>query len=295
MGIVREIQAEYKEGLSSLYEEAELDQIILRAFEHSCAFSRADLILRSAEKISAPEATEMKRILSELVEGIPIQYILGYTWFFDRKMTVSPAVLIPRPETEELLRWIINDYSPSGYQDIHLMDVCTGSGCIAASLAVQFPAWKIHGLDISQAALDIASINVKDSENGVELLLADFLHWRKEPLLQHFIGEGDNRSLDIIVSNPPYVTPAERLFMHSRVLEHEPEIALFVPSEDPLIFYREIAAFAAASLKPGGKVYVEINRAFGKEMIDLFAKYHFTDIRLKKDMYNKDRMISASL
>ncbi len=296
MSTVREVVKRFKEKLSVLYEPDEADQIILYAFEHCFAFTRAELILRETETVRGHEAGELEDILSGLIDGKPIQYILGYSWFMDKKFKVSPDVLIPRQETEELLRWIIQDNSTHKSNNLNVLDICTGSGCIAICLGLNFPDWSIDALDISNAALRIAAENKETFQTNVHLIQSDFLNWELDKNLLHFLKSPieANIGLDIIVSNPPYVKESERVIMHPRVLKHEPSLALFVPDEDPLIFYKKIAEFAKVTLNPGGKIYLEINRAHAREIVKLFDPTDFTDILIRKDIQDNDRMISVT-
>jgi release factor glutamine methyltransferase len=263
----------------------------------------------------APELTEenvreAEEIIIRLIQKEPIQYILGTAHFFGYDFKVGPEVLIPRRETEELVDWILNDF-PWGQQ--RGVDLCTGSGCIAHTLKLERSNWNLLGVDLSWKALEIAR------ENG-ELLGSKIFFEEKDVLRSADLVEricsipikfynsitGDplghrkgfksdelNR-VDFIVSNPPYVRELEKEDMQVQVLDHEPEMALFVPDHDALIFYERIIEIAEESLRPGGKLYLEINEAFGKDVVDLMEAAGFEDVELRKDMQGKDRMVRGS-
>jgi release factor glutamine methyltransferase len=287
---------DFKRELMSLYEQEELDQIILYSFEHCCSFTRADLILHSDKELSIEEKSQLRAVLHGLCSGRPVQYVLGYSWFMDHKLKVSPAVLIPRPETEELVRWIIQDHEAKASVNLKVLDICTGSGCIALSLAYRFPEWKLQATDISPEALKIALENNRIMNTDVGFLEADFLNWEvnDDHLTPDIGSQIKNKSLDLIVSNPPYVLEGERAEMNSRVYDNEPSLALFVPNDDPLIFYRKIAEFASSKLRQGGKIYLEINRAYAKDIVRLLKDCSFTGILVKKDILDNERMVSAT-
>lgn len=297
MTTVNEIFIAYQECLSHLYEPAELEQITLRAFEHCCSFSRADLVLRKDEQLSPHSITQLNQILHQLKGTKPIQYVLGYSWFMDHKFIVSPDVLIPRPETEELVNWVLNDLKEFSKIKLNVLDLCTGSGCIPISLSLNNPDWLIAACDISEKALDIAVKNNEVLQSNVNFFQCDILKWKTGQSMSDFLKElfGSTNNLDLITSNPPYVLMKEKSAINERVLNHEPSIALFVPDEDPLIFYSEIAALASDSLRSGGRVVVEINRDQAEGVIDLFKKQNFSDIILKTDINDNPRMISATL
>jgi release factor glutamine methyltransferase len=222
--------------------------------------------------------------LSRLKLQEPIQYIIGQTQFMDLAINVRPGVLIPRPETEELVHWILNDCNEAK-KDLTILDLCTGSGCIAIALKKHLPNAWISALDIAGEALDIARENAE--LNNVQL---DFI--------QQDIFKMDAKrfkDLDIIVSNPPYVRQMEKEYMGNNVLVYEPEQALFVSNEDPLVFYREIAIFAKDVLTPGGYLYFEINQYLANAVEEMLQSHNFGKITLRKDLYGNDRMIKAKL
>ncbi len=260
----------------SIYEIRSLCHIICM---DTFGFTNIDIHLRKNEILDESFIKKFCDIIHHLKAGIPIQYILGETEFAGLRISVNASTLIPRPETQELVHWIAPTLSPGE----RLIDIGTGSGCIAIALARQCPGLWVTAIDLSEEALAVARQNA--TNNGVEatFLQRDILHY-------------ENYSwpvFDIVVSNPPYVRESEKADMESRVLDYEPHSALFVPDDDPLIFYRRIAAFGRQYLKPGGLLYFEINEALGSEMRDMLVKYGYQDIEIKQDIFGKERMIRS--
>ncbi|MBP5770800.1 MAG: peptide chain release factor N(5)-glutamine methyltransferase [Bacteroidaceae bacterium] len=256
--------------------------IVRLVMEERFGLSQTDLLLGKDNALSANDRTELEKIASRLLQGDPVQYVLGYEHFCGHRFRVTPDVLIPRPETEELVQWAV-DTLPS---EALFLDLCTGSGCIAISLALAFPEAHVVGVDISEAALDVARNNAEDlGTQNVEFLKHDILS--SQPL---HLGE----PCAVIVSNPPYVRHSEAAAMSRIVLDHEPTIALFVPDADPLCFYRAIARIAHQVLRPKGMVMVEINSALGDETKQLFAQHGFEDVQLRCDQFNRPRFIRAA-
>lgn len=222
----------------------------------------------------------VKSVLSRLSAGEPVRYVTGYTYFMNRRFEVTPDVLIPRPETEELVDTVIKQWRGRG--KVRAIDIATGSGVIAVSLAAELQA-EVTAIDISDKALGVAENNASASGCGsIDFRLMDILSCDELP------------PADIIVSNPPYVRESEKLCMSDGVLSHEPHIALFVPDNDPLLFYRKIASLAARSLAPGGMLYFEINEAFGREVTELCRDEGLCDVTVWKDMFGKERFVKAS-
>ena len=240
------------------------------------------LLLDDVSSLPEEGRKQLDGVLDRLSGGEPVQYILGETFFHGLRIRVAPGVLIPRPETEELVDWLIRDL-PDG--ELRLMDVGTGSGCIALALAASRTSAKVWGVDVSPDALRIAR------NNGVELSLP--VEWKKTDILDESQWADLPADLDCIVSNPPYILEKERVTMERNVLEHEPALALFVPDDDPLRFYRAIARFARKHLRNKGWLYFEINERCGKEMQTMLAEEGLGNICLQKDSYGKDRMIKA--
>jgi release factor glutamine methyltransferase len=225
---------------------------------------------------------EQRKIFEEgaekLVAGVPLQYVLGETWFMGHPFSVGPGVLIPRPETEELVDWIAQICHPSNFQDI-----CAGSGCIGISLQLRFPESFVELVEVSPAAAAYAQSNLSRLGAKGRVVLADIL--TEDPCAAF--------RPDLIVSNPPYVLDSDRAAMLPHVLDHEPGLALFVPDTDPLRFYHRIADLAMASLRPGGWLFFEIHELFGAEVCDALLYRGFVDVSLKKDMQGKDRMVKG--
>lgn len=268
-----------RQSLQSLYDTREINNITDCVLEHLLHTDRTHLLMERSSVLSESVHQQIEAIAMRLHSGEPLQYILGTTSFYGMDLHVSPAVLIPRPETEELVEWILseNDMHPS-----RVLDMGTGSGCIALALAQNRPLWSVEAIDISNEALDLARKNA--DENGIKV---DF---RQQDILQI---PSQQEIYDIIVSNPPYITPSEKKQMHCNVLDFEPHLALFVPGDDPLLFYRAITRFASTALKPGGQLYFEINRQFGQETLNMIKQESTLQPTLRKDISQNDRMIMA--
>ncbi|UJP66031.1 peptide chain release factor N(5)-glutamine methyltransferase [Mongoliitalea daihaiensis] len=274
---IRELYQRYTNQLSTIYSSHEAGELSLWLMEHFLGIRRIDLL---QNKKIGEIPLGMKQALEALMRQEPIQYILGKAPFYGREFRVSPAVLIPRNETEELVHLIIKENT---IPNPSILDIGTGSGCIPISLALEIPEARVAALDISEEALEVAKENAKDLRANIDFYQTDIL---KDAI------PVDN--LDIIVSNPPYVKYSEKELMQPNVLEHEPHLALFVYDEDPLIFYREIAIKAKISLKTGGKLYLEINEGLGKETANLLATIGYQQVQIHQDLNGKDRMISAT-
>lgn len=281
------IQLAYRQLLAQLfeiYDTREAANIADWVIEHATGQRKIDRIVYKDLPVSEQQQTALAKIAGELLQHRPVQYVLGEAWFMDMKLLVNENVLIPRPETEELVEWIIRDIKKSGNQKISLIDIGTGSGCIPVVIKKKFQEATVTAIDVSEDALQVAKQNSAKQKSVVNFLHLDFLHeneWNK-------LGE-----YDIIVSNPPYVKRSEAVEMRENVLKYEPHLALFVPDDDALVFYEAIAIFSRQHLKLKGCVYVEINEALGKQVTDVFEKNGFPDIMLEKDLQGKDRMIRA--
>ncbi len=270
-----------RDSLSQLYCEQEIESISKLIFEKVLGFSRLQVHLNQHQTISSANLTQITEIVNRLIQFEPIQYILGETEFYSLPLKVNPAVLIPRPETEELVDWIIHNSPPI---NPIILDIGTGSGCIPIALAKNLTGAIAEGWDISTDALTVAKKNAEINQAKVNFVWADVLNLNYPAQKQKY---------DIIVSNPPYVTTSEQLSMLKNVVDYEPHVALFVSDADPLIFYRKIAEIAINALKTGGKLYFEINEQFGNETVDLLSVKGFKNIILKKDINGKERMIKA--
>lgn len=260
------------------YEEDEKKSMLRILLEDIYQVSNNDLILNHELDIDFEEIDE---IIYRLNLNEPIQYIIGFTYFMDLKFEVNPAVLIPRPETEELIHLILNE--PKANHFTKIFDIGTGSGCIPIALAKNLANAQIDSVDVSKEALEVAKVNAKLNEVEVNFILQDILDESIEIDAQY----------DVIVSNPPYVKNNEKSEMRANVLEHEPHLALFVDDEDPLVFYRRIAQLAQTNLKENGLVALEINTYLGKETVELFTKFGFKDVSLHQDFFGKDRFVIA--
>ncbi len=262
----------------------EIQHIAFRVMEHELGLATTEILMEQEVEISADALTKLNAIAERLNNHEPIQYILGDEEFMGRPFLVSPAVLIPRPETEELVKLVpfpppVSDNEPP----LRILDIGTGSGCIAISLKSLMPQAEVYATDISEDALTVARKNADRLEPRVRLL--------KHDILNENIPVSD---LDFIVSNPPYVAQHEKKSMQQHVLDHEPHLALFVPDNDPLVFYRAIASRGKVVLKPGGKVIVEINAQLGESTVAVFKTEGYSDISLSKDMNGKDRFVTAT-
>lgn len=229
---------------------------------------------------STKEWKEVEDILARLKQREPLQYILQEAPFCSLSFHVEKGVLIPRPETEELVEWVVSDYQKAG--EVRILDIGTGSGCIPVALAERLPEAVVASCDVSAEALRVAAVNVKRYGDKVTLFQADILQ-----------DELPDCRVDVVVSNPPYITDSERKDMEENVLGWEPELALFVPDTDPLRFYRRIARKGLDWLTEGGALYFEINRAYGAETVRMLEAYGYRDIALRKDLSGNDRMIKA--
>lgn len=271
---LKKLFTEYSKALLGLYSKNEAESLTIWLFEAILGKKRID-ILKDEPMGSLPK--ELETAMEQLLSGTPIQYVLGFAPFYGREFFVSPAVLIPRNETEELVHLIIKENSGKG---LRILDIGTGSGCIPISLALEMEGPKVFGVDISEEALKVAEQNAKSLGASLEFLKLDILT-EKIP-----VG-----NLDILVSNPPYVRYSEKSMMHRNVLDHEPHLALFVFDEDPLLFYRVIGEKAKKVLKPKGKLYFEINEALGKDIQKLLESLGYSQVRVLKDLNGKERIV----
>jgi release factor glutamine methyltransferase len=266
--------------LKGLYPENEIKSFTRLILEKLTGYSFAEIIVNKNTQFSQEQHKFIENFIDKLQNNVPIQYILGETEFFGLPFYVNESVLIPRPETEELVDWIRNDNNRNA--DLQILDIGTGSGCIAITLKHEFPNSKVDAFDISEQALKTAQLNAYHNELDVNFSIVDILN-----------TSASETRWDIIVSNPPYVTEKEKTAMLPNVLEHEPHLALFVPNNNPLLFYRKIALFAQNQLQPNGKLYFEINREAGKTCLNLLSEMGFHGIELRKDISGNDRMMRA--
>lgn len=280
--LIKDYKTQFINELKKIYPTQEIEsfyKIILQHFN----INQIDIALIPTLEISTELELFFNEAIEQLKKEIPIQYIIGETEFFGLTYKVTKDVLIPRPETEELVQWIIDDLKNQSDKKLKILDIGTGSGCIAISLAKNLPQASVYAIDISKDALKVAQENADLNNEHIQFINSNIL--KTSEFTEQF---------DIIVSNPPYVRILEKNQMKKNVLEFEPEIALFVNDENPLIFYDKIASLAQHHLTNNGQLYFEINQYLGNEMIELLKKYDFKNIELKKDFYEVDRMIKAT-
>ncbi|MEG1685537.1 MAG: peptide chain release factor N(5)-glutamine methyltransferase [Bacteroides sp.] len=267
-----------KQSLSS-YPEREAQALVRIIYQDVLQLNTLDIYLDKDINLSAKQANELEDILVRLQKHEPIQYIIGSTTFYGLKLKVDRNVLIPRPETAELVEMIIEE---NAERTLKIVDIGTGSGCIALSLSAHLPLAEVSAWDISEGALQLAKQNAEALSLKVHFEQRDALNL---PVIKE--------KYDIIVSNPPYVRESEKAEMETNVLDWEPALALFVSDEDPLLFYRKIAEFGKQSLLPNGTIYFEINQTFGQQTKEMMEQLGYTQVEIIKDMFGKDRIAKA--
>ena len=286
---LKELKELFQKKLGGLYDVEEIDSFFHILIEHYLGLKRIALALKPEISCSKEDLESILKALESLKKQIPIQYILGETEFFGLPFKVNSHVLIPRPETEELVDWILNfEKSESVNNGLKILDIGTGSGCIAVSLAKNLNRAHVYALDVSHDALEVAKRNATLNNVSVEFIEADILN------LETWNTAFKNLKFDIIVSNPPYVRELEKAQMKSNVVNNEPHLALFVENEDPLIFYKAITKYAVDNLTTKGYLFFEINEYLGKPMTQLLKSFNFNAIELKQDIFKKDRMIKGT-
>lgn len=278
---VKDIRNYYCEQLCSIYDKDESNAMILILLEHYFNIDRVKMALEPNLRLSESEMLKIHFAVKDLLKSKPIQYIIGETEFCDLKFKVNENVLIPRPETSEMVGIIANSHHQSAVSKI--LDIGTGSGCIAISLAKAFPKSQVYAMDISEEALKVAKENAINNNVNVTFIQDDILTPTQTLTQTEF---------DIIVSNPPYVRELEKSEMRDNILKWEPHNALFVSDDDPLIFYRKILEFASTHLNDNGEVWFEINEFLGKEMTSLCRRFGFSDVKIFKDFRDKERFMN---
>ncbi len=278
---LRAIRDIYREELEPLYPREEIDSFFYLILEYHLNLERFVLALQPDLHLTKEEESPLFHSLSRLKTQEPVQYILGEAFFYGMRLLVNPSVLIPRPETEELVDWILKDL-PRNQNNIKILDIGTGSGCIAIALAKHCNNCKVTAMDISAEALETARLNAENQGVAIEFEKADIRSWNSP-----------SDQWDLIVSNPPYVRQSEKDEIRANVIEFEPDLALFVDDKDPLFYYSHILNFARKHLKDGGAVYLEVNRYLARDTKQLLEKEKFSEIELKKDFLGNDRMIRA--
>ncbi len=280
--LLKEIKTIYHKELDDIYSKEEAASFFYLLIEELLGLERFVLAFQPQYVVTKEDEQPLFEALSQLKLQRPVQYIIGKTNFMGLDFLVNENVLIPRPETEELVRWILDDIT-SHESEITILDIGTGSGCIAVSLAKELPQAKVYAMDISENALKLARENVLKNKADVTFTQGDIL-----------LLDDMGVKFDIIVSNPPYVRELEKIGIRKNVLDHEPQIALFVQDENPLVFYKSIAHFAKKNLSKNGRLFLEINQYLGKETTSLLEAHNFSEIELRKDFFGKDRMIRSS-
>ena len=294
---------QFWQSLTPLYDAGEAQAIVRTVLDVEYGMTLTDIICGKVNELSSDEERNLEEIITRLQNGEPVQYVLGEADFAGRTFHVEPGVLIPRPETAELCQWIEEEVSSlKADERKQILDICTGSGCIAITLGLTIPNSEVTGWDISEDALRIAQGNVEMLKAGnVRIEYQDALMLPKAAEVEEAaeISEATksesslSKGWNVIVSNPPYICEKEKADMEKNVLEHEPSIALFVPDEDPLKFYRAIAEYASSALKSEGALYFEINPIYEKETREMLQSLGFKDIETKEDAFGKKRMMKA--
>ncbi|WP_183573287.1 peptide chain release factor N(5)-glutamine methyltransferase [Mucilaginibacter sp. X5P1] len=293
MKTIKDVFSTFKQSLATLYDASEIEALTLMIISEITGSSKAMVKAFPEQEITLQQQGELNDILTRLQTGEPIQYILGYTEFYGLPFKVNPAVLIPRPETEELVEWALASVSSwqlavNSQEQLavkNILDIGTGSGCIAISLKKNLPAVQISAIDISTDALQTAKQNADLNEVDINFIQADILNINSEIEIP---------KSEIIISNPPYVTLHDKTRMHTNVTDFEPHTALFVPENDPLIFYKAIADFAINNLASNGLLFFEINESLGRETVEMLESKGFKNVELRKDMSGRDRMVKGT-
>lgn len=287
--LLRALINQARQAVSRLYPEGEASEMVFTLFESLLGTKRHTHIVEPYREVSAESMKLVETALERLAAGEPLQYVIGSACFYGRDFKVSPSVLIPRPETEILCRTAIEYFS--GHRDVRVLDMCTGSGCIAWTMALECPGAEVVAVDISDDALSVASS--QDFAEQIRTSGAIAPTFLKADVLMDVPDDGIfTRRFDMILSNPPYVMNKEKALMRANVLEHEPHLALFVSDDDPLIFYRAVARWASALLSPDGIGMVEINEALGPETARVYLDAGFKSAEVLQDLSGRDRFVT---
>ena len=282
---------QFWQSLTARYETGEARAVARMVLEVGFGMSMAQLLCDGLSSLSEAELLRLSEMQQRLLKGEPVQYVLGVADFGPHQLQVATGVLIPRPETYELCEEIVKDFSKSSHSPLRILDLGTGSGCIACTLAAELPAAEMTACDISAEALAIAKENARKLDVSVRFVQGDML------ALDHSKELAPERikiSWDVMVSNPPYICMQEAASMEPHVLEHEPHQALFVPDDDPLLFYRAIADYGKQTLRSGGRIYLELNAHHAEDCQQLFIQNGFADVRLMEDQFGKLRFLKAT-
>lgn len=282
---LKEAQIQLKTNLQTVYEEREAATITDWVLEHVTGWKKIDRVVNKDHQLADSIIARLQEYTTRLQQHEPVQYVLQEAWFYGMPLYVDKNVLIPRPETEELVAWIIQE-AKDQKPEIQILDIGTGSGCIPVALKKQLPHAQVFACDVSEGALGVAQRNAVTQQAAISFIQLDFLQsslWSQLP------------EVDILVSNPPYIPVQDKTTMHSNVLEYEPHLALFVPDHDALLFYRHIADFAISHLHARAIIFVEIHEDLGSAVCDLFTGKGLTQVELRKDMQGKARMVKAQI
>lgn len=271
------------QALLPYYDEREAQAVVRMMLEERFGLTLTDIVCDGVARLDASQQAELQGMMAKLEQGEPIQYVMGYAPFYGRHFHVEPGVLIPRPETQQLVEWAVEEIGKSAARSV--LDIGTGSGCIAISIALEAPLSEVSAWDISTDALRIARDNAASLHAPVEFRQQDALYAPME----------DREKWDLIISNPPYVMEKERREMADNVLRHEPSLALFVPNDDPLRFYRAIARYGKHALRPGGTLLFEINPLLAEDMLRLLEEESYQHIQLIADAFGKSRFTKATI
>ncbi|QHS62983.1 peptide chain release factor N(5)-glutamine methyltransferase [Chitinophaga agri] len=273
-------------SLEPLQGQREAGNIAHIIMEHITGLSKMDRIVYKERALTAAQETQLTAAVNALLTHQPVQYVTGTSWFYGMELKVNPHVLIPRPETEELVEWVVLDVRAAQLSHPRILDIGTGSGAIPVAIKKELPHATVQAVDVSEGALATAKENAALQQLEVTFELIDILSkqaWAHLPVF------------DIIISNPPYICQRESADMQEQVVAYEPSLALFVPDEDALLFYREIGLMAKEKLRAGGALYFEINEAYGKETAALLESQGYVEVEIKKDLFGKDRMVKGVL
>lgn len=283
-----QLQKYFQQQLRANYPDSEIENFFFWTLEEILGIQRIDFVLQKNNAVDYQNIDRIKKVIQRLRNEEPIQYIFGSTEFYGLLFNVSTDTLIPRPETEELVEWIIETVKQDEYlsslSELRILDIGTGTGCIAITLTKLIPSANTTAVDISKNALTVAESNSALNEVNVHFVISNVLE----------LSSLENE-FDIIVSNPPYVRNSEKIEIKNNVLKYEPDTALFVEDDDPLLFYRKIGQLSLESLNPNGYLFFEINQYLGKEMVDLLSDLGYQHIELRKDVFGNDRMTRCQL
>jgi len=299
--LLKQYKSHFFNSLKNIQDEQEIESFFFILTEYLHNLKRVDVALNPNFEISAEDLAKWNTILSELLKEKPIQYITGEAWFYGLKFEVNENTLIPRPETEELVEWILNSPNIHHPSSINILDIGTGSGCIPISLKTNLTQANVSAIDVSEQALEVAKRNAQSNKVEINFIQTNILEVEDlsilptpnsqlpTPIIHH------PSSYNIIVSNPPYVRNLEKQEIKKNVLDYEPHLALFVEDTDALLFYRKIAQLALKNLAPNGLLFFEINQYLGKKTVKLLVSLGFKNIELKKDIYGNERMIRCMM